>query len=167
MFILCHYIKNNPAVLACHPLISLVRLHSIIQYFNAMSTLFCRVWDDGVIDPVDSRTVLGLSLSAALNAPIPEVKFGVFRMWRGNSGILIIDCYHFVIQDVLYSYIFVWFLLVCYESTNQFPVVLEVCSLSLSFCPAPPFFMWYLMLSKRYWYRFISSWYWATLRIAA
>jgi 3-methylcrotonyl-CoA carboxylase beta subunit len=45
-----------------------------------VSTLFCRVWDDGVIDPVDSRTVLGLSLSAALNAPIPEVKFGVFRM---------------------------------------------------------------------------------------
>ena len=39
-----------------------------------------RIWDDGVIDPVDSRRVLGLSLSAALNAPIEETKFGVFRM---------------------------------------------------------------------------------------
>ncbi|XP_015430242.1 PREDICTED: methylcrotonoyl-CoA carboxylase beta chain, mitochondrial [Dufourea novaeangliae] len=39
-----------------------------------------RLWDDGVIDPVDTRMVLGLSLSAALNAPIPETKFGIFRM---------------------------------------------------------------------------------------
>ncbi|MEB0163746.1 carboxyl transferase domain-containing protein, partial [Glaciimonas sp. CA11.2] len=39
-----------------------------------------RLWDDGVIDPADTRTVLGLGLSAALNAPIPDTKFGVFRM---------------------------------------------------------------------------------------
>jgi 3-methylcrotonyl-CoA carboxylase beta subunit len=39
-----------------------------------------RLWDDGVIDPVDTRSVLALGLSAALNAPIPETKFGVFRM---------------------------------------------------------------------------------------
>ncbi|HEY8608573.1 MAG TPA: carboxyl transferase domain-containing protein [Noviherbaspirillum sp.] len=39
-----------------------------------------RLWDDGVIDPADTRMVLGLGLSAALNAPIPETKFGVFRM---------------------------------------------------------------------------------------
>ncbi|HEY8100276.1 MAG TPA: carboxyl transferase domain-containing protein [Burkholderiaceae bacterium] len=39
-----------------------------------------RLWDDGIIDPVDTRMVLGLGLSAALNAPIPETKFGVFRM---------------------------------------------------------------------------------------
>ncbi|MBK6850497.1 MAG: methylcrotonoyl-CoA carboxylase [Burkholderiales bacterium] len=39
-----------------------------------------RLWDDGVIDPAQSRRVLGLSLSAALNAPIPATKFGVFRM---------------------------------------------------------------------------------------
>ncbi|MCE2858650.1 MAG: methylcrotonoyl-CoA carboxylase [Oxalobacteraceae bacterium] len=39
-----------------------------------------RLWDDGVIDPADTRTVLGLGLSAALNAPIPETKFGLFRM---------------------------------------------------------------------------------------
>ncbi len=39
-----------------------------------------RLWDDGVIDPADTRMVLGLGLSAALNAPIPEPRFGVFRM---------------------------------------------------------------------------------------
>ncbi|XP_011869981.1 PREDICTED: methylcrotonoyl-CoA carboxylase beta chain, mitochondrial isoform X2 [Vollenhovia emeryi] len=39
-----------------------------------------RIWDDGVIDPVDTRVVLGLSLSACLNAPIPDTKFGIFRM---------------------------------------------------------------------------------------
>ncbi len=39
-----------------------------------------RCWDDGVIDPADTRMVLGLGLSAAINAPIPETKFGVFRI---------------------------------------------------------------------------------------
>jgi len=39
-----------------------------------------RLWDDGVIDPADTRMVLGLAISAALNAPIEESKFGVFRM---------------------------------------------------------------------------------------
>jgi acetyl-CoA carboxylase carboxyltransferase component len=39
-----------------------------------------RLWDDGVIPPAETRTVLGLGISAALNAPIPEARFGVFRM---------------------------------------------------------------------------------------
>jgi 3-methylcrotonyl-CoA carboxylase beta subunit len=39
-----------------------------------------RLWDDGVIDPADTRRVLALGLSATLNQPIPETKFGVFRM---------------------------------------------------------------------------------------
>jgi acetyl-CoA carboxylase carboxyltransferase component len=39
-----------------------------------------RLWDDGVIDPLDTRRVLALGLAAALNAPIPETTFGVFRM---------------------------------------------------------------------------------------
>jgi len=39
-----------------------------------------RLWDDGVIDPLDTRRVLALGISAALNAPIPETTFGVFRM---------------------------------------------------------------------------------------
>ncbi|MCT7359178.1 carboxyl transferase domain-containing protein [Thalassolituus pacificus] len=39
-----------------------------------------RLWDDGIIDPADSRRVLGLALSACLNKPIEETRFGVFRM---------------------------------------------------------------------------------------
>jgi 3-methylcrotonyl-CoA carboxylase beta subunit len=39
-----------------------------------------RLWDDGVIDPADTRRVLALGLSTSLNAPIPETKFGLFRM---------------------------------------------------------------------------------------
>ena len=39
-----------------------------------------RLWDDGIIDPLDTRRVLALGISAALNAPIPETRFGIFRM---------------------------------------------------------------------------------------
>ena len=39
-----------------------------------------RLWDDGVIDPVDTRHVLGLALSAAMNAPIKRGRHGIFRM---------------------------------------------------------------------------------------
>jgi len=39
-----------------------------------------RLWDDGIIAPEDTRTVLGLALSACANAPIPEPRYGVFRM---------------------------------------------------------------------------------------
>ncbi len=39
-----------------------------------------RLWDDGIIDPADTRMVLGLGLSAALNAPIDRTSFGIFRM---------------------------------------------------------------------------------------
>jgi len=39
-----------------------------------------RLWDDGILDPAETRTALGLALSASLNAPIPEMRFGVFRM---------------------------------------------------------------------------------------
>jgi 3-methylcrotonyl-CoA carboxylase beta subunit len=40
-----------------------------------------RIWDDGIIDPADTRTVLGLALAASLNAPPPEpTRFGIFRM---------------------------------------------------------------------------------------
>jgi 3-methylcrotonyl-CoA carboxylase beta subunit len=39
-----------------------------------------RLWDDGIIDPLDTRRVLGLGLAAAANAPVPETTFGVFRM---------------------------------------------------------------------------------------
>jgi len=39
-----------------------------------------RLWDDGILDPVDTRSALALGISAAYNAPIPDAKFGVFRM---------------------------------------------------------------------------------------
>jgi 3-methylcrotonyl-CoA carboxylase beta subunit len=39
-----------------------------------------RLWDDGILDPLETRDALGLALAAALNAPIPETVFGVFRM---------------------------------------------------------------------------------------
>ncbi len=39
-----------------------------------------RLWDDGILDPVDTRRVLALGISAALEAPIPETHFGIFRM---------------------------------------------------------------------------------------
>jgi acetyl-CoA carboxylase carboxyltransferase component len=39
-----------------------------------------RLWDDGILDPVDTRAAVGLCLAASLNAPIPETRFPVFRM---------------------------------------------------------------------------------------
>jgi acetyl-CoA carboxylase carboxyltransferase component len=39
-----------------------------------------RLWDDGILDPVETRHALALGLSAAYNAPIPDARFGVFRM---------------------------------------------------------------------------------------
>ncbi len=54
-----------------------------VEQFDAQSRpLYAssRLWDDGIIDPRKTRDVLALSLSASLNAPIPETRFGVFRM---------------------------------------------------------------------------------------
>jgi 3-methylcrotonyl-CoA carboxylase beta subunit len=39
-----------------------------------------RLWDDGILDPVQTRDTLGLAISASLNAPIKPTRFGVFRM---------------------------------------------------------------------------------------
>ncbi|MCP4623435.1 MAG: methylcrotonoyl-CoA carboxylase [bacterium] len=49
--------------------------HEGSPYFST-----ARVWDDGIIDPLDTRNVLGLAISASLNATIPDQKYGVFRM---------------------------------------------------------------------------------------
>jgi 3-methylcrotonyl-CoA carboxylase beta subunit len=49
--------------------------HEGSPYFST-----ARLWDDGVIDPLDTRRVLGMGLAAAMNAPVPEPKWGVFRM---------------------------------------------------------------------------------------
>lgn len=55
----------------------------IIDQFDAEGSPYystARLWDDGIIDPADTRKVLGLSLQAALNRPAADTKFGVFRM---------------------------------------------------------------------------------------
>ena len=49
--------------------------HQAHPYFAS-----ARIWDDGVIDPASTRRLLSLAISASLNAPIGEPKFGVFRM---------------------------------------------------------------------------------------
>ncbi|MGZ5406895.1 MAG: carboxyl transferase domain-containing protein, partial [Aeromicrobium sp.] len=52
------------------------------QYDKQGSPYFstARLWDDGIIDPMDTRRVLGMGLEIAAHAPIPEPKFGIFRM---------------------------------------------------------------------------------------
>ncbi|MFZ2738824.1 MAG: carboxyl transferase domain-containing protein [Burkholderiaceae bacterium] len=55
----------------------------VLDQFNHQSHPYyasARLWDDGVIDPADTRRVLALGLSAAMNQAIPETRFGVFRM---------------------------------------------------------------------------------------
>ena len=57
--------------------------NSIRDQYEAQGHPFyasARLWDDGVIDPVDTRQVLALGISAALNAPIEPTRYGVFRM---------------------------------------------------------------------------------------
>ncbi len=55
----------------------------IVDDYNRMGHPYyasARLWDDGIIDPTDTRRVLGLAISASLNAPIPDTRFGIFRM---------------------------------------------------------------------------------------
>lgn len=55
----------------------------IIEKFDREGSPYfstARLWDDGIIDPAQTRNVLGLSLRAALNSQIEETNFGVFRM---------------------------------------------------------------------------------------
>jgi acetyl-CoA carboxylase carboxyltransferase component len=55
----------------------------ILQKYEAEGNPYystARLWDDGIIDPRDTRTVLALGIAASLNAPMPETPFGVFRM---------------------------------------------------------------------------------------
>ncbi len=58
-------------------------LEPILQKYESEASPYfstAHLWDDGIIDPIDTRAVLGLGLSIALNAPIPEQKYGIFRM---------------------------------------------------------------------------------------
>lgn len=49
--------------------------HEASAYFSTAN-----IWDDGILDPLDTRTALGLGIAMSLNAPIPDQRFGVFRM---------------------------------------------------------------------------------------
>ena len=56
---------------------------SILEKYEKEGNVYyatARLWDDGVIDPVDTRRVLAMGISASLNAPIPQTDYGVFRM---------------------------------------------------------------------------------------
>jgi acetyl-CoA carboxylase carboxyltransferase component len=59
-----------------------IRNPILVKYENESSAYFstARLWDDGIIDPLDTRQLLGLAIAMALNAPIPDHKFGIFRM---------------------------------------------------------------------------------------
>jgi 3-methylcrotonyl-CoA carboxylase beta subunit len=59
-----------------------IRLPILEKYEREGSPYYstARLWDDGILDPAQTREALGLALSAAFNAPIPPAKFGVFRM---------------------------------------------------------------------------------------
>jgi acetyl-CoA carboxylase carboxyltransferase component len=59
-----------------------IRRPILEQYEHEGSPYYstARVWDDGILDPAETRQALALGLSAAFNAPIPEARFGVFRM---------------------------------------------------------------------------------------
>ena len=59
-----------------------IRKPILAKYENESSAYYstARLWDDGILDPLDTRAVLGLAISMSLNAPIPDHKFGVFRM---------------------------------------------------------------------------------------
>uniref|UniRef100_A0A7V0Z6F5 Methylcrotonoyl-CoA carboxylase n=1 Tax=candidate division WOR-3 bacterium TaxID=2052148 RepID=A0A7V0Z6F5_UNCW3 len=50
------------------------------EYESSAYYSTARLWDDGILDPVDTRTILGLGIAMSLNAQIPDHKFGVFRM---------------------------------------------------------------------------------------
>jgi len=59
-----------------------IRKPILAEYENESSAYYstARLWDDGILDPLDTRAVLGLAIAMSLNAPIPDHKFGVFRM---------------------------------------------------------------------------------------
>ena len=55
----------------------------LLEQYEAQGSPYystARLWDDGIIDPLDTRRVLGMGLAAAANAPVPEPHFGIFRM---------------------------------------------------------------------------------------
>ncbi|UCH79119.1 MAG: methylcrotonoyl-CoA carboxylase, partial [Candidatus Coatesbacteria bacterium] len=55
----------------------------VMEEYERQSTPYystARIWDDGILEPTETRTALGLAIAMSLNAPIPETRYGVFRM---------------------------------------------------------------------------------------
>ena len=55
----------------------------ILDKYEAEATPYystARLWDDGILDPLDTRAALALGIAVSLNAPIPDYKVGIFRM---------------------------------------------------------------------------------------
>ncbi len=55
----------------------------VMEEYERQSTPYystARLWDDGILEPTETRTALGLAVAMSLNAPIPETRYGVFRM---------------------------------------------------------------------------------------
>ena len=79
-------VKREQAARAGHPFSdeeeARIKQPIVAQYEQQAHAYYssARLWDDGVIDPAQTRDVLGLALSAALNAPIEQSRFGIFRM---------------------------------------------------------------------------------------
>ena len=79
-------VKREQAARAGHPFSaeeeSRIKQPIVAQYEQQAHAFYssARLWDDGVIDPAQTRDILGLALSASLNAPIEPTRFGVFRM---------------------------------------------------------------------------------------
>jgi acetyl-CoA carboxylase carboxyltransferase component len=53
---------------------------AVYDYESSAYYSTARVWDDGILDPIETRDALGLAIEVARNAPIPETRHGVFRM---------------------------------------------------------------------------------------
>jgi 3-methylcrotonyl-CoA carboxylase beta subunit len=68
-------VKANPEVL------EKVRADTLRAYETQMNAYYStsEIWDDGVLDPVDTRNALGIALAASLNAPFGEPGYGIFR----------------------------------------------------------------------------------------
>jgi 3-methylcrotonyl-CoA carboxylase beta subunit len=75
-------LQHAAAVPVLQPIKSILKLPLLRRYDREGEPGFAsaRLWDDGVIRPQDTRMVLGLSLAAALNWPLGDSRFGVFRM---------------------------------------------------------------------------------------
>jgi len=55
----------------------------VMEEYERQSTPYystAHIWDDGILEPTETRTALGLAIAMSLNAPIPETRYGVFRM---------------------------------------------------------------------------------------